>query len=225
MKNKLALLGLCAALGLIIGLSPSGAAGLIIKVICGIVAGFTLNSLRPNKTIACLVALALLVATMPTVKVKADEPLKDEWAIVICGLIIIGIGCFVGCELKKVCDKHLPPLPPPTPPPTNSPPCTNLPPKRVSAPSANSALATCYSINGSLPGMDAPDGSRYDTYFYYTFETSTNLIQWQTMSVTGWASPTWIITSLAGKTSGGPRSTNIVIGMLPDTRMRFVRGM
>lgn len=159
-----------------------------------------------TKTI-CLLLIGLLCAST----VHAQEPQPNSVAVpcIVGGAIIVG-GVWAAWEIKKLCDRVLPPctnncVPPP--PSTNAPP-SNPTQRTNKAPRLTlTSTGQAWSFDGSTCEKD-PAGNSYCRMIAARFQTSTNLIDWGDLcSFTGWVSPGYVLTIWTGA-DGVPISTN-----------------
>lgn len=87
-------------------------------------------------------ALVLAMAITPHTRARAQQ--KPQWVIpIVCGLVVIGIGAWVGYELVQVCKKIPPPKPddqPDPPPPPGAPNAAQFTPSSTNSPTVTMLL-------------------------------------------------------------------------------------
>jgi hypothetical protein len=156
----------------------------------------------------CLLLIGLLCAS--TVHAQEPQPKSVAVPCIVGGAILVG-GVWVAWEIKKLCDRVLPPctnncVPPP--PSTNAPP--SKPPQRTNNTprlALAGAAVQAWSFDGATCEKD-PAGNDYVAMLSGRFQTSTNLSDWGDLcSFTGWVSPAYVLTIWTGA-DGVPISTN-----------------
>lgn len=90
-------------------------------------------------------ALILALAVVPHSRVKAQS--KPQWVVpVVCGVIVIGVGAWIGYSIYKMCQK----IPPANPPPDQ---------QQQDPPPQNQGQFTAPSTNAPGPTMQLTDAS------------------------------------------------------------------
>lgn len=212
-----------------------------------------------HKLVAILLVFVMLSAFTAPVMADDDPPPGDpQGAVAACviGVVVIVVGIIVIYKLIKLCNRLLPPTPAPAPPPpavTNAPPggpftngvpgISNRPPITV-YPAYNGAPISMameaipelklndddvkvYAIEAS--NYRAPDGSLYHTYIPMEMATSTDLKNWEPLSVKMYVSDSAVLTQTG--TNGAmiqfknqfTQNWTLDLGLPAGTSARFVR--
>lgn len=169
--------------------------------------------------------LVVLLVMLPFQNLRAQEsPPPQPQHVVACVVSVVVIigGLYIAYELKKFCDEHLPPPNPvPPPPPTNAPPSvpsTNH--AHTSSINAGNSGARLHDIYGAK--LFAPDNTEYELLMVWPLETSTNLVNWSSLNITAYISPTFVLIQCGDNVSLQPRSDSWGVA-LPDAPCRFFR--
>lgn len=163
-----------------------------------------------NKIIS-LMLVAGMASFVPVAKAqenRGDGEVKAQWVMeVVVGIGILAVGSYIVYKLYKLIDRALPPAktPPPAPPPytnapgqfTNSAPTNVIRTLTMSDDGVSAWDISHYSTND--PAFSGPDGLAYTKYFTFTLMSGS---QPESLThdceVSGWISPTHIITVMRG---------------------------
>lgn len=172
-----------------------------------------------KKLIAITMALLMATVNLSVADIApANPPPGNQPALVECVLFVVVVagGLYVAYKLRQLCNRVMPPANPPPPPPPNQ---TNAPPIK------GASMISTVEINGhsafvmgdiwevfDITGAKhaGPDGLEYNQFFVIPFQTSTNLNQWQTHTLTGWLSPTYVLIQCGSSVSISSRQEAMV---------------
>jgi hypothetical protein len=157
---------------------------------------------------ACFVMLPIksraeTMTNCPLLSVESEQ-IKPQGAPIIMGCIVLVVGLYAAWKLSKLCDALLPTVPPTTPnQPPPPPPATNPPPKKLTSSlltvtTANATTIPAFNdftpdVRSIYPFYPAPNGEEYNKWFMLLMDTSTNLVDWETMMIQAYLSQNWIL--------------------------------
>lgn len=165
-----------------------------------------------------IAGLAIALVMAPIEESRSDETPQPKSALLICGLVVLGVGAVVIWQLYKVC-KRLPPVDgSEIPPATNAPPAYTQAQIAAAVASPTAGLATLSDDGArvldisSLGYVDGNTGTYFIGRLDCQIQTSDNAISWVcAYRVSAWFGPAGSL-YLFSDAAGNPVSTNYCRG-------------